>query len=162
MKFLCFLSAGRWEHNAQRAARDRFCLGMGWDAAAGANRSEFCPAPSTDSLRNFSSSQSNLSSSASSFCRLAPADICPPFIKHIEIYRWKPCKYMKYYWSKLRLLWKPVRGKLEEEELVKTKWTCPARAEPCAVTGLCPQCSFMNDLDQECFPELANFKACGK
>lgn len=61
----------------------------GWDAAVGANRPELYPAPGTDSRRNFSSGQLSLSSLASSFCREAPGDICPLFIKHVEIYRLK-------------------------------------------------------------------------
>lgn len=127
-----------------------------WDAAVGANRPEFCSAPSTDSLRNFCSRQLNLSSSASSFCRVAPGDICPLFITHIEIYNWKTTEIRSisnqssnffeglYKESSRKMcLWKQTGCVLQELSLG-------------SVTGLCLECMFTNNLDQEWFCELGH------
>lgn len=121
MQFLRFLSDSRWEHNVQRAAQDSLWDGatlrpQGMDAAVGANRTKFYSAPSTDSLCNCCSTQLHLSTSASSFCRVAPGDICRFFHQT----RWnhtdeKIYKDMKYYWSKPRCLWRSAEGKLWED-----------------------------------------------
>lgn len=99
----------------------------GWDAAVGASRPEFCSASSTDSLPNFCSSQLNLSSSSSSFCRAAPGNICSPFSKHVEIYRWKTANI----WSiKVPTFLKICTRKDAEDGLMKTNWMCTATAKP--------------------------------
>lgn len=135
MKFLCFLSDGRWEHNVQRAAQDSFwnrdrLQSHGWDAAVGANRPELYPAPSTDSRRNFSSGQLSLSSSASSFCGEAPGDICPLFIKHVEIYRLKTSQKHEAWLIKVPISLKASRRKPPGRCLWKQTVMCAVRAKP--------------------------------
>lgn len=135
MKFLCFLSDSRWEHNVQRAAQgslwDRATLpSQGMDAAVGASRTEFYSVPSTVSLCNCCSSQLSLSTSASSFCRVAPGDICRLLTKHVEIYRWKTLRKYEVLLIKApaslkvsrrkalgRCLWKQSRCAVQEPSL---------------------------------------------
>lgn len=42
----------------------------------------------------------------------------------------KLCKNMKYYWTKLQLLWRSVQGKRQQDVPMKTNWMCTARPKP--------------------------------
>lgn len=159
MKFLCFCLPA--DENIMCREQLRTASGTAtlwscrWDAPVGASRPEFCSAPSTDSLRNFCSSQSDLSSSGSPFCRSAPGDNCPLFVKDVEIYRWKILQ--KY---EVLLIKVPTSLKVCNRESSRkmhlgrqTGWALQELSLG-LVKGLCLECMFVNHLDQEWFCEL--------
>lgn len=153
MQFLRFLSDSRWEHNVQRAAQDSLWDGatlrpQGMDAAVGANRTKFYSAPSTDSLCNCCSTQLHLSTSASSFCRVAPGDICRFFTKHAEITQMKKFTKIWNITDQSRGVFEGLQKESSGKMFMKTKKMCSARAKcPCSVTGLYLECMSADSLD---------------